>query len=175
VRLYRAEAFPEDWVLEKVLYDAPGRDTTVWHDGGTWWFFTTLTEPRGGGIALVLFHSDTLTGEWVAHPRNPIVTDVRSARGGGAIFRDDHGRLVRPSQDCSRTYGYSFSLNEIVSLSRDEYEERPLLTVRPDWSEGLTATHTYARSARAEAVDGRTKRTVGPTLRTSLRFGRRAR
>ncbi len=154
IRLHRATDFPRGWQPVADLLPIPGLDTTVFRHAGRWWLFTTVREPRGGAYLLLLFTSAELTGPWRSHPRNPVSSDVRVARGGGAVFHagDD---LIRPSQDCSRTYGYAFGLNEIVRLTESDFEERPRVTVDPSWSRGLVGTHTYNRSERFEAVDGK--------------------
>jgi hypothetical protein len=153
VELYRATAFPERWRLEKVLHRLPAVDTTVWHDDGRWWFFAAVPEPIGHCATLFLFHAASLTSEWTSHPANPISTDVRRARGAGAIFAVGSHRF-RPSQDCTRSYGRSFALNEIVTLTPERYHERPVLTVEPSWSKRLIGTHTYNQSGGVEVVDG---------------------
>jgi hypothetical protein len=153
VELYRCVRFPDQWELEKQLFLAQAVDTTIWIENNLYWFFVTLQEPRGYGTQLCLFYSSTLTGEWVAHPRNPISNDVRNSRGAGAIFRHN-GKLFRPSQDCSQHYGYSMTFNEIVVLDRSDYEEKACTTINPTWSEGLTATHTYSRLGQLEVIDG---------------------
>lgn len=153
VELYRATSFPNEWKLEKVLHHMAAVDTTALHEDGRWWFFVTVSEPRGHGAVLLLFSAASLTGEWIYHPANPISTDVRTARGAGAILRAQ-GRLLRPSQDCTRSYGYSFALNEIETLTPAEYRERPRLTIEPSWSKGLIGTHTYNRCDAVEVVDG---------------------
>ena len=153
VELYRATRFPHEWTLEKVLQHLDAVDTTVWHENGRWWFFAAFADPPGPCVTLLLFHAASLTGEWIYHPANPISTDVRRARGAGAIF-SAAGRRFRPSQDGSRGYGWSFTLNEIVTLTPEEYRERPTLTVDPSWSPGLIGTHTYGRCGAVEIVDG---------------------
>lgn len=153
VELYRCVRFPDRWELEKKLFQGHAVDTTVWMEDGLYWFFVTLQEPRGLGIQLWLFYSGELTGEWVAHPSNPVSTDIRSSRGAGAIFRD-HGKLFRPSQDCSKHYGYSITLNEIVVLDRYQYQERPCTTINPLWAPGLVGTHTYSQAGQVEIIDG---------------------
>ena len=37
-------------------------------------------------------------------------SDVRLARGAGSVF-EKAGRLIRPSQDCSVSYGFALILN----------------------------------------------------------------
>ena len=156
VRLYRATNFPYEWEVVKELYRGRALDTSAWRHEGRWWFWTTLREPRSGALALMLFYSDALDGPWTSHPQNPISMDVRNARSAGSIFSEDD-RIFRPSQDCSRTYGYGFSLYEIITLSTTEYEERAVVKVGPDWHPGLYGTHTYNRSDRVETTDGKFK------------------
>jgi hypothetical protein len=157
VRLYRATDFPLRWEMVAQLYDGTAVDTSVWLQDGKWWFFTTVLEPRGGAPMLMLFFSDHVSGQWSSHPLNPISVDARTSRNAGALFRE-HGRLIRPSQDVTQSYGYSFALNEVVTLTPDRYEERPLVTVEPTWAPGLLGTHTYARSSGIEAIDARVAR-----------------
>ena len=155
VELYRCVRFPDQWQLEKKLFSgAQAWDATLLIDEGRFWFFVTLIDPPAAGPQLYLFHADSLTGDWKLHPVNPICSDERRARGAGALFRSD-GKLIRPSQDCTVTYGYSFSWNEVTKLTPDDYEEQPLFTVLPDWSPGLAGTHTYNRTATVEVVDGK--------------------
>jgi len=151
VELYRCERFPDRWRFEKSLYEGRAVDTTVWIEQGVYWFFVTLTDPRGGG-QLWLFSARALAGEWTPHPANPISVDVRRSRGAGAIFRDARGRLIRPSQDGSVNYGRRFALNEITVLDATRFEERTLATVEPP--PGFIGTHSYARWGSVEVVDG---------------------
>jgi hypothetical protein len=153
IELYRCVRFPDQWALERVLLSAKAVDTTVCMKDNRYWFFTTLQEPRGMGAQLWLFSSSSLTGTWTPHPENPISTDTRTSRGGGAIFQRD-GKLYRPSQDCSKHYGYSFTLNEIEALDRNHYKERPVVSVDPVWAPNLVGTHTYSQAGNVEIIDG---------------------
>jgi hypothetical protein len=163
VELYRCVRFPDRWDMERELFRARAVDTTVWMDDGLYWFFVTLQEPRGFGTQLWLFYASALSGEWTPHPGNPISTDVRNSRGAGAIFRHN-GRLFRPSQDCSKHYGYSFTLNEIVVWDRHHYEEKPCVTINPLWERGLVGTHTYSHAGQVEIIDGCVRLPAGTVL-----------
>jgi len=159
VELYRAIRFPEKWKLEKVLFEGRAVGTTTWHQNDLWWLFTTLAETPGHCVMQLLIYSHSLTGDWKYHPANPISTDVRHARGAGAIFCHAGG-LVRPTQDCSRNYGYSFTFKEILSLSPITYEERRGPTVNPSWSRALR--HPYLRPVRILGGRGRLNSIAAP-------------
>ena len=154
VELYRATDLSSQWSLQKVLFRGRAVDTTLFMDGHTFWFFTTLLAPTGDGACLCLFYSDQVDGEWHSHPANPISMDVRDARCAGRIFRDGE-KVIRVSQDCSGKYGSAFSFREIIILTKTEYRETLLRTVAP-WSESFCGTHTYDRCGSIEVIDGMT-------------------
>ena len=153
VDLYRCESFPDRWTRVANLFRGKFVDTSVWQDQGLWWLMTTNVDPNPRTPCLFLFYSDSLTGKWQFHPANPVSTDIRNNRGAGRIFQAN-GKCIRPSQSCSPLYGYSFSLNEIVELSRDRYSERLLRTITPEYWQGLCAVHTYNRVGGIELIDG---------------------
>ena len=135
------------------LFRGPAFDTSICHHDGLWWFFTTLQDPRGLGVALYLFFAESLKGKWQYHPANPISCDVRNARCAGRLFKR-RDNLIRPSQSGAIRYGYSFAFNEILTLTPSEYKERTMLTVKPELFGKLMATHTYNREGSVEAIDG---------------------
>lgn len=151
VDLYRCRRFPDLWEHERELFHGRVVDTTVWIEDGRYWFFATLVDPPGWGSQLWLFSASSLTGTWTPHPANPLSTDIRDCRCAGAIFRHD-GRLIRPAQDGTGGYGSRFGLNEIVTLTPDEFEERP--SVAADPPPGFEGTHTYSRAGGVEVIDG---------------------
>jgi hypothetical protein len=153
VDLYRCLEFPQRWTLEAPLLRGKFVDTTVWDHGGLWWLATTSAEPWPGAGALFLYYAESLTGEWKFHPANPISTDIRTNRGAGRVFRSQ-GRLIRPSQSCAPTYGYSITWSEITELSPERYAERPMRTIGPEHWKGLTGVHTYNCGGNFEFIDG---------------------
>jgi hypothetical protein len=152
VELHRAIRFPYEWKLEKVLFRGNLVDTSPWFDGRLWWFFVGIAEPASHVAVSMLFYADSLTGDWTAHPSNPVSTDVRSARNAGAVF-SVHGRLFRPSQDCAGAYGRSVSFNEVTTLNPEEYAEQavPGLVLHP--SSGFDGMHTYNFCGPFEVID----------------------
>jgi hypothetical protein len=93
-------------------------------------------------------------GRWVAHPLNPFVSAARRARPAGRPFIDHRGSLIRPSQDCSDSYGRAILFNRVEVLTETDYRETTIGRLERDWRRGNLGTHTYSRSEHWEAVDG---------------------
>jgi hypothetical protein len=161
IELYESISFPYQWQYKMTLMkNVKAVDTTVLFQNGKWWLFTALAEQEAAApqVECFLFYADELfTDQWHAHPMNPIISDVKRARGAGTIFLQD-GKIFRPSQDCSKAYGYGFDLNEITLLTETEYCERTVTSVRPDPKSDILATHTYARQGNLTVVDALTHR-----------------
>ena len=156
VTLFRCEEFPNRWTKDAVLLEGRFVDTTIWEHDGLWWLMTTSAEPSSSAGALLLFYSDSLHGPWHFHPTNPVSTDIRVNRGGGSIIRDGN-RMIRTSQSCAPSYGYSVDFNEITALSKVCYREERFRTILPQNWERLDGIHTYNRVGNLEVIDGRRK------------------
>jgi hypothetical protein len=154
IELYRATDFPRRWKLEKVLFDqVQAVDSTLFEHEGRFWLFTNMSVSGGSTWdELFLFHSDSPLGEWIPHPKNPIVSDVRRARPAGKLFWLN-GALYRPSQESSLRYGYGVNLNRVEVLSEKEYMETPVKLLTPDWLDGNLKTHTFNFNEDLEIVD----------------------
>ncbi len=156
IDLYECTEFPGKWIFKQCLMEnISAVDTTLVRYSNRWWLFTAMAENEAAGpnVALYLFSKDDLFGgEWKAHPLNPIISDVKNARPAGSIFIKN-GKLFRPSQDCSKDYGYGFDLNEIEILSETDYCERKTLSARPDWDKKIRATHTFATHGNLTVID----------------------
>ena len=156
VELYRATDFPLRWQLEKVLFrDVAAVDTTIFEHHGRLWLFTAMS-PSGGSLndELFLLHADDVGGDWVPHPMNPIVSDVRRARPAGPLFWEG-STLYRPGQDCAADYGAAFWMNRVDVLDEKEYRETPVRRIDASWWPGGVCSHTYTRAGDFEAMDNR--------------------
>lgn len=154
VDLYRATEFPFKWQHERTLLELRGVDATILHRQGSWWLFVTAADVPGHPLPTLLFTAPALDGKWTLHPASPICSDIRSARGAGAIFSCD-GTLIRPSQDCTLSYGRQLKFNEIVTMDGERYRERERAVIAPDWIPQIVGTHTYNRAGAWEAIDVR--------------------
>lgn len=166
VSLYRARRFPDVWEHAcDLLTGIKAVDATLHEHEGRWYLFANVCETAAASSCdeLFLFSAPTPLGPFVPHPANPIVSDVRRARPAGKLFRHQ-GRLIRPAQDCARSYGNALVFNEVTALTPRHYQERPLGRLAPDWMPGLQGCHTYVLEHGFEIVDGkqpRLRRTVG--------------
>jgi hypothetical protein len=153
VELYRCEGFPDRWKLETVLLPLRGTDPTIVRIEGRWWLFISPIPVKGQTATLLLYCADEPTGPWREVAASPASTDVRFAHGAGRIFIHE-GQLIRPSQDCAKTYGYSVGFNRIDHISEDRYSETLLRTMLPNGVPSLKRVHTYNRLQDWEAIDG---------------------
>jgi len=154
VELYRCLNFPSQWKLERVLLSGlTAWDPTLAFLFGKWWLFASIPAYGAGSWdELHLFHADSPLGPWTPHRNNPIKSDVRSARPAGRIF-EKHGQLYRPAQDCSNRYGYAVSINRILHLSPERYEEVEVDRIIPDWAPNVAGVHTFNQVGNMTVID----------------------
>ena len=153
LELYVAESFPDAWRWHSTALDAPAADATIAEIDGRWWMFAAMSVE--GAIAtddLHLFHAQTPLGPWTPHRRNPVVSDVRTARPAGRVHQRD-GAWYRVAQDGAVAYGHSIAIIRIDRIDLDGYAETVVDVIRPDWAPGLVATHTINSDAGLTAVD----------------------
>ena len=143
IDVYQCEEFPERWrkrttLMREVRYV----DATLCEHSGKWWLFVTFK--RGlftWNRDLFVFWADTpLTDKWRAHPANPVIRALESARPAGRLF-EIGDKLFRRSQNCLVRYGYSLKINEIIVMDTHHYQERLVTEIKPDWEEGIRANH----------------------------------
>ncbi len=151
IEVYRCLEFPGRWEFWMTLMEnVVAMDTTLFYHQDRWWMFVNLKENEGASSwdELFLFWADQpLTNAWHAHPRNPVVSDVRKSRPAGRVFCQD-GALMRPSQDSSQGYGSALNLNRILVLNESEYQEETVASL----SSGRTAVSAVCiRSTRQMA------------------------
>jgi hypothetical protein len=157
VALYGLERFPDKWSkLATLIENAAIVDATLFRHGGLWWL-AGASDPEGAqvGADLHLWHADEVTGPWIAHPDNPVKTDVCSARPAGTPFVSE-GVLYRPAQDSSLTYGSRVVINRVITLTTTAFREEPAAFVEPDVSgpypHGL---HTLSAVGAITLIDGK--------------------
>ncbi|TPK97857.1 formyl transferase [Mesorhizobium sp. B2-4-14] len=155
VDLYRATAFPGGWVKEATLLsDIVASDATLVEHGGRWWLFATVRD--GGGAfsdALHLWSAPDFRGPWTPHPKNPVLVDIASARPAGRMV-ERNGQLLRPVQDCRRSYGAALGIARIAHLDVNGMEQvvETILTPGALWNG--RKLHTLNEAGGLEFIDG---------------------
>jgi len=156
IDVYKCLDFPDQWEFYKTIMNkVQSVDTTIFYHDKKWWMFTGILENKGMSSwdEVSLFYSDNpIEPNWIPHPTNPIISDVRQARSAGKIF-EFNGKLCRPSQDSSHGYGYGISINEIITINENEYLERPIKKLLPTWDEDIFGLHTINHSNNFTVID----------------------
>lgn len=154
IEAFRCTRFPDRWEPHAVLIEnVKAFDPTLVEHDGLWWMFATLQhDGNSSDDELHLFYARTPFDAWTPHPLNPVCLDVRHARPAGALF-SERGRLYRPAQDCSRRYGYAISLQEVVTMTTEDYEEVQANHITPQWAGNAHATHTMNQSCGVTLYD----------------------
>jgi hypothetical protein len=168
IALFKAESFPSRWTkIAVLLRDVAALDTTVFQYGGRWWLMFTDAE-AASDMNLLVWHASDLRGPWSPHARNPVKTDIRSARPAGTPFVHD-GQLYRPAQDCSRRYGWRIALNRVTRLTPAEFSEELVGTIDPPEHGPLPAgRHTISAVGNLTLIDGHRFVFVGQAFRAFL-------
>jgi hypothetical protein len=137
-----------------LLKDVPMSDGTIFHFGEYHWLFGTRAD-ADSQLRLYAWFATSLRGPWTPHLLNPIKCDITSARPAGTPFWAG-GSLIRPAQDCSRSYGSAITLNRIVALSPTEFHEETVGRIEPDpdgpYPDGI---HTLSFVGESVLVDGK--------------------
>jgi hypothetical protein len=161
INLYRCVDFPLKWEFVKVLIaDITAVDSTLLKHNGIYWLFANVQRNRGASPLdeLFIFYAGSLlSDQWISHPQNPVISDVKQARPAGRFFvyKD---LLYRPSQNCSKRYGYGMKINQVIELNEKTYVERNIDSIYPSWDKNLLSTHTLNSADDFTIIDALMKR-----------------
>ncbi|MBL7719577.1 MAG: hypothetical protein JNL72_12120, partial [Flavipsychrobacter sp.] len=156
VELYECTSFPHQWAFRRnLLENVCAVDSTVWHHEGRWWLFTCMEAEPGAGMLDELFvfsTEDIINSPLAPHPRNPVVSDVRSARPAGPFFTRS-GEWYRPSQVCAPYYGWGLLVNRVNLLNESDYSEQQAAKMVPDSRLKIAGIHTYTQVGGICVID----------------------
>lgn len=161
IQLYKCEEFPDKWKLEKVLMDnVPAVDTTILKRDGKFWMFTTFQKEDQilTHDELFVFYSNNLVSDkWIPHKKNPVVSNVKSARPAGSFFTFKN-ELYRPAQNCQSHYGYGLTMNKVRKINTEEYKEEVVQYIEPKWKKQFLGVHTINHENELTVSDALYKR-----------------
>jgi hypothetical protein len=129
VDLYRYDvALGKLLFVKTLVFNLKAVDPTLFNYEGLWWLF--FTDKTSTNERLHAWHSENLIGPYMPHTNNPVKVDIRSSRPAGNLFMQDN-MLLRPAQDCSIRSGRRISINQVVKLSKTEFEEKEYAVLNP--------------------------------------------
>lgn len=151
----KCTSFPDKWEKEKVILKDRLVDTTIFTKNGTDYYISERVDDNNVFDRIDLFYDDG--NEIKECSSNPVKVDVNTARGAGNVF-EYRSKLIRPSQDCSKSYGEKLNFNEIDCISSDSYREHIIKTVnvkdiKLDCKNNYIGIHTYNRLDNIEVID----------------------
>ncbi|MFH1121540.1 MAG: hypothetical protein V1775_17105 [Bacteroidota bacterium] len=140
IELYRFDSLTGNMIHHRTLVKglAAADPTLVFHQNHWFLFFTPS---HATNVELHIWHSDTLESPFKPHELNPVKADIANARPAGPFFTLD-GKLYRPAQDCSQTYGGRVVINEVKLLTESEFLEMPVTYLKPP--AGYSGLHTLS-------------------------------
>lgn len=153
VYMYQAVDFPLKWENTGILFEHEGYDPTlVKKDGLFWLFITQKAHPACWPFdELNLYWTEDLERpKWNAHPKNPVVSDVRKARSAGKLFEKD-GQWFRPAQNSGIRYGHQVRLQKVSKWSKSEYEEETVQIIQA--ADPALGIHTWNGNESGTWVD----------------------
>ena len=146
IRIYESMNFPFQWKLKNILIsDISAADSVIFPFSGTWFLLTNVCS---GGMSernseLHLYHADNpILNQWKPSANNPVIFDSQKARNGGLFTYDK--KLYRVNQRHHKArYGVSFEVNEILNIEKNQYNEKLVKLVEPNFFASLDGTHHY--------------------------------
>lgn len=161
IELYRCTRWPDRWEPAQTLISGiQAVDSTLFEHNGKWWILCNVKESEeiADTDEMCVFYADSpLSDHWTPHPQNPVVSDVRSTRPAGRIFQVGDA-IYRPAQNDAPDYGRGISINKIVRLDEEVYEEVVVERLEPLWNHELCGMHTLNFTEGMTVIDVRRRR-----------------
>lgn len=130
-------------------------DATLLFYNNLYWLFCTVKTGTlsNSGDALMIYYAPAPEGPWQAHQQNPVKLSNREARPAGH-FIQENGKLIRPVQDGSYTYGGAIRMMEVQKLTPEIFEEKLHRMILPqEIHPKAKAIHTINQTGNLTVVD----------------------
>lgn len=156
--LYEAEEFPYKWKIKRVLLEnMKCVDFTFFKRENIYYCFFS-PEKKGDSSCGNPYSSslecnyteDIIDGELKPLEEKTVSQSPESSRmGGNFLFQGEN--IYRLSQDCSRTYGETLNLHQVISVSPQKYQEKFIRKLKKP--ENTLGMHTYTKVDNLEVID----------------------
>ncbi len=157
IRLYKCYEYPKKWKLEKILMkNISAADTMLIKKDLTWFMLTNICSSNidDHQSELHIFYSDNfLSEDWKPiNQGNPVIFDSNNAINGEVFYLKN--KLYRINQIHAKAhYGKSFGINEIISLNKNNYCEKRLKQINPDFKNKIVGTHHFHENSEYSVID----------------------
>lgn len=130
INLYKKDELIDEFKFKQTLVsNFSGVDSTLVKIDNKYWLFTS-DKNNSPEHNLYIFYSENLFTEFLAHPKNPVKTDVRSSRSAGTPFVIKN-ILYRPSMDYSEKLEGKIRINEVKKISQNDFQEEEIKIIEP--------------------------------------------
>ena len=146
LEIYKSVSFPNKWEIYSSAFDGEKIiDATFYNDNNNQkWLFVNKqadleTSPDSD---LFIYKVNSLKLKNLEpHLQNPVIINSKKARNGGAIFKYKN-ETYRPSQaNIDGVYGRALNINKIEKLTINEYIEKDVAIIYPNFYKGLVSMH----------------------------------
>lgn len=154
IQLYRFDPQQNKMIFRQTLLDGIAAvDPVLFRFEERWWLF--FTEKDQPSVHLHIWYSEDLGGPYQPHVCNPVKSDIHASRPAGALYMKD-GKIFRPAQDCSESYGIAVVINEVTELSTTTFREKEIKRQIPDQNWKLNSgLHTFNQNERYMVFDAK--------------------
>lgn len=153
IAVYKTTSFPLQWEKVRVLKsNCIAVDSTLFFAEGQYWLQTMEFEDDQAGLFLYSIKNRELSDN-----RLLIAKNDDNIRPAGNIFLHN-GKLIRPTQDCSESYGCALNFCQIADISKSNYKEVLIAKIKPssirlDSEVVPQGIHTYNANDKYEVID----------------------
>lgn len=151
-KIYTIDGNNQIHFVSNLLNNIRAVDSSLLYDGKYFWIFCGIKNDYPNE-KLFAFYSETLTGNYSAHTKNPVKVTPEGARCGGTIFYDANDP-IRPAQYSANYYGEKVMLQKITKLSPDEFEEVLISEIEPiHFNKKWKGVHTFSKNNSTVLID----------------------
>lgn len=163
LELYKCIHFPDKWELYSTAFEGEKVAGATFYDdeNNQKWLFVNKQVNINVDMSneLFIYKVDTLKLENLEpHKLNPVIINSQKARNGGPIFKYKN-EIYRPSQaNIDGIYGRALNINKIEKLTIDEFIEKDIMTVYPNFHKDLISMHHLHQLDGIYVIDAAYKR-----------------
>ncbi len=146
LEIYKCISFPNQWELYATAFNGERVfDAFFYNDKQKqkWLYINKkATSVSDNASELYIYKVDSVKlNKLESHKQNPVIIDARVARNGGAIFNYKN-KIYRPSQsNTDGIYGKALNINQIEKLTLNEYLEKTIRRVEPNFKNEFFKIH----------------------------------